>query len=184
MYKISNENNVIYVTLDSGKTYRIEQFNDLYRRRRQFDEVRQEYTKRRMWYRSHVESRDVPDSKASRADYGDNGRMVRYMVAALDGKFAPSGVKPIIVPTDWGVQLGDTWYFRCVVAKSNCRLVARKLMLVHWRYIGYFVAAVWKNGHCDSEKTMEDFGIQKTTYYNRLQKYAEICTSQSGVDMC
>jgi len=174
MYKISNEINVIYVTLDSGKTYRLEHLLEHRRHIRYVDEVRQDNTRRREWYRRHVLSRDVPNSKAARADYCDSGRMVGYMVAALDGKFAPSGIKPIIVPTDWGVQLGDTWYFRSVIGKSNCRLVARKLMLVHWWRIGFFVAAVWKNGHEDREKTMEDFGIAERTYQWRLAKYASI----------
>jgi len=184
MISTSIQNKVVYVTLDSGKTYRIEQFDSLYRHRRHLDEVRQQYTKRRMWYRAHVVSRDVPDSKAERADLSDNGRMVRYMVDALDGKFTPSGDKSIIIPTDWGLQLGDKWYYRCVVGKSNCKLVARKLMLVDWRRIGYFVAAVWKNGHYDNEKTMEDFKIAERTYYDRLQKYAKICISCASVDMC
>jgi len=184
MYRISKENNVVYVTLDSGKTYRLEHLLEHRKCIRHADEVRQDRTRRRLWYRTHVLSRDVPDSKAARADYCDNGRMVGYMVDALDGKFLPSGVKPIIIPTNWGVQLGDKWYFRCIIGKSNCKLVARKLMLVHWYSVGRFVAAVWQNGHYDNEKTMEDFAISQATYYRRLEKYAQICISRSGVDMC
>jgi len=172
--KLTKRDDVVYVTLENGKTYRLDHLLEHRRHIRYVDEVRQDQTRRREWYRRHVESRDVPNSKAARADYGDNGKMVGYMVAALDGKFKPFGEKSIIVPTDWGVQLGDKWYFRCVVAKSNCKLVARKLMLVDWRRIGYFVAAVWKNGHEDHEKTMQDFGISQATYYRRLDEYASI----------
>lgn len=174
MYKLSSKNNVVYVTLGNNKAYRLENVINHHDRIRRIDEVREDRTRRRMWYRTHVESRDVPDSKAARADYGDNGRMVSYMVDALDGKFKPSGVKPVIIPTDWGVQLGDTWYFKCVVAKVNSKRIAQEMMMLHWWRIGFFVAAVWKNGHEDREKTMQDFGISERTYQRRLEKYASI----------
>jgi len=169
-----DDDSKIYITLGNGKTYRLDHLLEHRKRICRADEVRQDRTRRRIWYRAHVMSRDVPDSKAARADYGDNGRMVGYMVDALDGKFKPSGERPIVIPTDWGIQLGDKWYFRCVVAKANCQHIAHEMMFLHWHRAARFVAAVWKNGHEDREKTMEEFGISESTYYWRLEKYASI----------
>jgi len=171
-YKLS-KGDCIYVTLENGKTYKLDHLLEHRRHIRQVDEVRQDTTRRREWYRRHVASRDVPDSKAARADYGDGGKSVSRMVDAMDGKYrdVATGIK---IPTDWVVQLSDKWYFRCVIAKSNCARIAHKLMLVHWWRIAFFVAAVWKNGHEDREKTMDDFGISERTYQRRLLKYASI----------
>lgn len=173
MHPLSNHDGVIYVTLENGKTYRLEHLLEHRRHIRAVDEVREDDTRRREWWRRHVVSRDVPDSKAARADYCDNGRSVSHMVDAIDGRFKSAG-SGILMPTEWGVQFGDKWYYRCVIAKSNSIRIARKMMLVDWRRIGYFVAAVWKNGHQDREKTMEDFGISERTYQWRLLKYASI----------
>jgi len=174
MYKLSCTNNVVFITLEDGNTYRLD---NLIRRRdrlRRIDEIRQDRTRRRMWYRAHVVSRDVANSKAARAEYGDNGRMVSFMVDTIDGKFKPECVRPTNIPTDWGVQLGDSWVFKCVVAKFNSKRIAQEMMMLHWWRIAKFVAAVWQNGHEDREKTMQDFGISEATYYWRLAKYASI----------
>jgi len=154
---MSDASKLIYITTEDGRTYTIEEFGELYRHRRELDEKKQEYTKSRTWWRHNVASRDEPNSKAARADYGDGGKWERLICAWLDGEFSKTSIE-----------------LPCIVAKRNCKRIARRLMLDHWHRVGRFVAAVWKNGNKDHEKTMEEFGICESTYYWRLEKYASI----------
>jgi len=183
MHPLSKHDGVIYVTLENGKTYRLEHLLEHCRHIRAVDEIRDETTRRREWWRRHVVSRDVPDSKAARADYCDNGRSVSHMVDAIDGRFKSAG-SGIVMPTEWGVQFGNKWYYRCVIGKANCQRIAHKMMMLHWWRIAKFVVSVWRYGSKERFKTMADFEICEKTYYLRLSRYAEILGFGSGVDMC
>lgn len=178
--ELTSKDGVIYVTTQDGKCYKYDHVLKRRHHMRMVDEVRDEATVRREWYRRHVRSRDMPNSKAARADYSDCGKWERMLTQWLDGVFS----RDMTPPFPFGAWVDGKPCFRCVVAKRNCKRIAKQMMLVDWRKIGKFVAAVEKNGAKDREKTLADFEISEATYYWRLSRYAEILGFGTSVDMC
>jgi len=179
-YRLENRDGVVYFIAGNGKEYKLQGLLHTRGRQRDWHDARDDQTLKRLWYRRHVVSRDMPDSKAARADCTDGGTWERKLIMWLDGQFA----KTTVEPAPFQVEVDGKRYYRCVIAKRNCKRIASKMMTVHWHKIGKFVASVWRYGSKNREKTMADFGISESNYYWRLYRYAGILGFGNGVDMC
>lgn len=163
-YKLSKgDDEKIYVTLENGKTYCLEAV--LHNRQYQSDmtDLRERYTRRAVWRRSHVFSiddegrEDDEGNKKPKPEYGDGGRFIRQMLNDLD---RPERLRRQVP--------------KCVKAKRASSRIARALGLARTRNVERFVASVWENGNGQRLLTMAEFKLSEDGYYKRLRRYLAI----------
>ena len=118
---------------------------------RQADEARHDHTRQREFERRFL-SRDLPDSKAARADASDAGRLVEATIARLDA------------PTRRERQIAALNAAAAKLPRKSGWL--RKLL---W--------AIFRNGS-DREQTMAELGIPKRTYWWGVNFFLKFYSNQ------
>jgi len=151
------DDKVVYVTLGNGKTYRLEAI--LRNRQYQSDmrDLREKYTRRAVWRRSHVFSIDDEGRNGRVTEYGDGCRFVRQMLNGLD---RPERLRRQVP--------------KCALAKRASFRIARALGLARTRNVERFVASVWENGNGRRMLTMAEFKLSEDGYYKRLRRYLAV----------
>jgi len=143
------------------KTYALEAVLNRRKRNMEIREIRDEQTKKREWWRKCVLSRDWQDSKAYRADYGDDGHYVDLLVGAIDGDDNTMSIeernRAII---NAAVYIAHTLGYKC--GSSG------------YAEVFSIISTIALYGRDAREVLMKQFNLSYRAYIQRIEKYTKL----------
>jgi len=144
----------------------------LHRRQDVWRSIRAEQAKKRVWWRTHVVSHDLPGSKAARVDYSDRGRAVARMISFIDR----SGPYRDERAGGGSAASGQSERNRMII---NAAVYVAHALGYRCGSPGYaevlsIISSVALYGSEAREVIMRQFGLSYWAYVKRLDRYAAI----------
>lgn len=170
------KDSVVYITFgDGGKTYRYEAVLNRRKKSAEANENRDDNTQKRLREKALTRSRDMPNSRAARADAAD-WRGFSAILRATDALFAA------IFPRKRKRTLTE--------AEKQSRVMNAAIYVAH--HLGYkcgmdgyaqileIFTKVYFNGKAGRKEVCAKYGLSENAYTNRLLRYRDILEERNS----
>jgi len=161
-FTLSFKDGVECITFKNGKTYPLKTIKYLQRRKMLIAAIRKEMTKKAYWQKTHICSRDDPESKGYNADKSDGGKSVDQTVAKIDApisrRIAQSERKKLIM--DAVAYIAERLGYRYGLEVYN------EIMM--------FISTVAERGIEARYILMKKLGLTYHAYIQRITKYSKL----------